>query len=196
MLTSPDQNQKRHRAILDAIRSQLAASAAADAVHEEYQRTNTQVHSSLITHHSSLITHPSSLADLLSQFREAVEGVAGHCAVVRDEKQAAAEIRRILSEAKPKRVAVSDSALARQLLSYVTLDVPLIENATKEELFDCDLGITGAQWAIAETGTLVLESKSERHRLVSLVPAMHVAIIYANCIRETLSEILQLLSAN
>ena len=86
--------------------------------------------------------------------------------------------------------------LVREILGQLSLGAQLLENATKEGLFDCDLGITGAQWAIAETGTLVLESKSERHRLVSLVPLMHVAIIDANCIRETLSEVLQLLTAN
>ena len=50
-------------------------------------------------------------------------------------------------------------------------------------LFECDGGITSAQWAIAETGTLVLESKGERHRLVSLVPPVHIAVVEAGRIR-------------
>jgi L-lactate dehydrogenase complex protein LldG len=58
-------------------------------------------------------------------------------------------------------------------------------------LFDCDLGVTGAQWAVAETGTLVLESDAERHRLASLVPAAHVALVEARRVRQTLGEVLR-----
>ena len=60
-------------------------------------------------------------------------------------------------------------------------------------MFESDLGITGAQWAIAETGTLVLESESERHCLTSLVPPIHVCILEAKQIRQTLGEILGIL---
>ena len=66
----------------------------------------------------------------------------------------------------------------------------MIDDAGAAELFDCDLGVTGAQWGVAETGTLVLESDAERHRLASLVPATHVAIIKAQNIRQTLGEVL------
>jgi L-lactate dehydrogenase complex protein LldG len=61
-------------------------------------------------------------------------------------------------------------------------------------LFNCDGGITSAQWGIAETGTLVLETKSERHRLVSLVPAMHIAILGAGRILGTMSQALEAVS--
>jgi L-lactate dehydrogenase complex protein LldG len=39
----------------------------------------------------------------------------------------------------------------------------------------------------------VLDSAAERHRLVSLVPPVHIAIISASKIRETLGEVLALL---
>jgi L-lactate dehydrogenase complex protein LldG len=42
--------------------------------------------------------------------------------------------------------------------------------------------------AIAETGTLVLESDRERHRLVSLVPPIHIALVKAENIVPTLGE--------
>ena len=51
--------------------------------------------------------------------------------------------------------------------------------------------MTGAQWAVAETGTLVLESDAERNRLASLVPTAHVAVIEARQIRQTLGEVLE-----
>ena len=71
-------------------------------------------------------------------------------------------------------------------------EIDAIADASREELFSSDLGITSAQWAIAETGTLVLESGAERHRLVSLVPPVHVCILTAGSIRQSMAEILEL----
>ena len=75
-----------------------------------------------------------------------------------------------------------------RVLGLKPLDAP-----NQSELFDCDMGITTAQWAIAETGTLVLESERERHRLASLVPPVHVAIVEAGRIRRTMAEALELI---
>lgn len=48
---------------------------------------------------------------------------------------------------------------------------------SREDLFDCALGVSEVQVAVAETGTLALASDEERHRLVSLVPPTHLAIV-------------------
>lgn len=62
----------------------------------------------------------------------------------------------------------------------------------RAELFQYDAGVTMAQAAIADTGTLVLESDCEQHRLVSLVPPTHVAIVNAEDICHTLGDALKL----
>jgi L-lactate dehydrogenase complex protein LldG len=59
-----------------------------------------------------------------------------------------------------------------------------------DEIFAFDVGISTAQAAIAETGTLVLDSARERNRLVSLVPPVHIAIVDASSIFQTLGEAL------
>jgi L-lactate dehydrogenase complex protein LldG len=41
----------------------------------------------------------------------------------------------------------------------------------------CELGVTGADAALPETGTLVLRSSPERPRVVSLLPRVHLAIL-------------------
>src|SRR5690606_18310272 len=66
----------------------------------------------------------------------------------------------------------------------------LLTDAVPRDLFDCDVGASAAQWGIAETGSLVLESQHERHRLVSLIPRIHVALLPADRICETLGEAL------
>jgi L-lactate dehydrogenase complex protein LldG len=58
------------------------------------------------------------------------------------------------------------------------------------DLFACDAGVTTAQWGIADTGTLVLESAREKNRLLSLVPPIHVALLSTRCICESLSDAL------
>jgi len=42
---------------------------------------------------------------------------------------------------------------------------------------NADMGITGADFAIADTGTLVLLSDSNKPRLVSALPPIHIAIL-------------------
>lgn len=44
-------------------------------------------------------------------------------------------------------------------------------------LADCDLGITEVDFALSETGTLVLTSSAVKPRLVSLLPRIHLAIL-------------------
>ena len=61
------------------------------------------------------------------------------------------------------------------------------------EVFSFDVGISRVQAAIAETGTLLLDSSRERHRLVSLVPPVHIALVDASQIVQTLGEALALL---
>lgn len=48
-----------------------------------------------------------------------------------------------------------------------------------EALAGADVGVTGAEWGIAETATLVLPADAQRPRLTSLLPPAHVAIVRA-----------------
>ena len=89
-----------------------------------------------------------------------------------------------------QKIAISDSELVHRLVK--TAKIEAVENASREELFSSEIGITSAQSAIAETGTLVLESGAERHRLVSLVPPVHVCVLPARSIRGSMAEILEL----
>lgn len=113
-----------------------------------------------------------SESDRIDRFKESVESVAGHCIITTDVPDV---INQIIRDLKLKRIAKSDNA----------------PNA--HDIFHFDAGISNAQAGIAETGTLVLDSACERHRLVSLVPPVHIAIVNASSICETLSDALALL---
>ena len=63
------------------------------------------------------------------------------------------------------------------------------EKGTKEPAFSTGAGITGTDWFIAETGTLVLHPREELSRLVSLAPPIHIAIIEPGQILPSLDEL-------
>lgn len=52
-----------------------------------------------------------------------------------------------------------------------------LEFTSETDLASADIGITGADFAIADTGTLVLLSGPKRPRLTSLLPPVHIAIL-------------------
>ena len=57
---------------------------------------------------------------------------------------------------------------------------------------EAGMGITGADYAIAETGSVVLLARPGASRLVSLVPPVHVAIVFPDQLIETLDDLLVL----
>ena len=65
-----------------------------------------------------------------------------------------------------------------------------IENI-KEEVFNVDAGITSAAGAIAETGALILWPSDKEPRLMSIVPSIHIAVLKADTIHNSLSEVMQ-----
>ena len=189
-------NEEAKRAVLEAVRGHLAASAPHDAVRAAHHAA--AAHGEDVSAREEKAVAPLSFeGTVVERFRQALEAVAGRCFVVRGEEEAADCLGRIIIERGARRIAVSDSPLARRVVnaasalsSNIGERSELIEGAGAAELFGCDLGVTGAQWGVAETGTLVLESDAERHRLASLVPPAHVALIEAQSIRQTLGEVL------
>jgi len=113
-----------------------------------------------------------SSSDPITRFKESLEAVSGHCIIATD---ATDVLKQILTDLNAQRIAYSDNP------------------PDKHDIFGFDVGVSTAQAAIAETGTLVLDSACERHRLVSLVPPVHIAIVNASSIVETLSDALALL---
>ena len=163
-------NNAARETILGSIRSHLGASAVSDNY----------------VHH----VHPDNPV-IKSDFKEALEAVDGHCIVTTDVTDA---LNRILADLKLRRIAISDDADVERWLRFTDLEIDELGVAPNaHDIFRFDVGISTAQAAIAETGTLILDSICERHRLVSLVPPVHIAIVNASTICDTLSDALALL---
>lgn len=54
-----------------------------------------------------------------------------------------------------------------------------------------EIGVTGADWGIALSGTLVVNSSPERGRAVSLLPPVHLAFIETSKLRDNLFDVLE-----
>ena len=169
-------------AILTSVRRALATSLPFDAVHREHHG-----HSESPRMARTTVIERETLID---NFKVNLETVGGHCELVSGENEAAEYVHSLIEQLGATRIAVSDSEIVGRIVEGIETTL----NATPEYLFGSDLGITSAQWAIAETGTLVLESEKESHRLTSLVPPVHLCILRATNIRQTLGEILELTS--
>ena len=61
--------------------------------------------------------------------------------------------------------------------------------ALRAEIIAAGLGITGADYAIAETGSVIVRPRKGLSRLVSLVPPVHLALVRAEDVIESLDDL-------
>jgi len=68
------------------------------------------------------------------------------------------------------------------------------EEAFREQCFQATVGITGVDFVLAESGTMVLSSLTEGSQLASLAPPVHLAFYTRPQVLESLEEVLERLS--
>jgi L-lactate dehydrogenase complex protein LldG len=79
------------------------------------------------------------------------------------------------------------------------VDLPGVRSGIvdRQELRDCcatvDIGITSADYALADTGTLVMLASAQEARLISLLPPAHIAVVAEDRILSGLDELFTLL---
>ena len=83
-----------------------------------------------------------------------------------------------------------------RMLSSLGIEVRVLAQASgssretlRQQAVRADLGITGADYAIAETGSVVLLPRHGLSRLVSLLPPIHVAIVRPQEVVESLEDL-------
>ena len=188
-------NTKARDNILGSIRSYLASSVQ----HDQREAT---IH---LTPPAVSAIAPDENGDQISvveSFREALEAVNGHCIIARNELDIVRALTKIITDInatniKVRRIAVSNVPELERLAKLIAVEVDEIcVTPSASDLFSVEVGITTAQAAIAETGTLVLDSSFERNRLISLVPPIHIAIVDARHIHQTLGETLSVLQGD
>ncbi len=66
-----------------------------------------------------------------------------------------------------------------------------VEMAYRDQCFSAGVGISGVDFVLAETGSLVLSSQTEGSQLASLAPPIHVALYRRSQVLGSLDEILE-----
>jgi L-lactate dehydrogenase complex protein LldG len=87
-----------------------------------------------------------------------------------------------LRERQCARVMLSNTPLLTRLgvatfLKSQGFDARTWAEITADEAYDFDAGITDVDYAVAETGSLVIKHRPEHGRLISLVPFVHIAVV-------------------
>ena len=185
-------NNEARQAILGSIRSHLAASVP-------YGKLEAGIEQVRKAPLPDLLYPRKPKVPLVELFKQNLEAVGAHCLIAQDEAGIAQALTQIISALqqtplRAQRIAISDAPDVERLMYLTDLEVEELAVAPgASDIFGFDAGISTTQAAIAETGTLVLDSTCEKHRLVSLVPPVHIAIVDASRICETLGEALTLL---
>ena len=93
-----------------------------------------------------------------------------------------ARLAAFLREYQSKKVMLSATSLVHDLNAVAYLNengfhAKSWRDMTSDEAYEFDAGITEVDYAVAETGSLVIRHRPEQGRLLSLVPFVHVAIV-------------------
>ncbi len=129
----------------------------------------------------------SDPAALLETFRQKLEAVKGEFHQVEDREGLYAKLEELFKANGVRRaVAAADSVLApldlarRAAAVGVEIRTPADfsdPDSFKDALFrEADAGLTGADFLMASTGTLVLAHDGGQARLISLAPILHIAV--------------------
>ena len=88
---------------------------------------------------------------------------------------------------------------SKEVDERLAADIPRLVAVAREQLREkflaADMGITGANIAVAETGTLVLVTNEGNARLVTTLPRIHVAIVGLEKLIERFQDVVPILTA-
>ncbi|HZZ84102.1 MAG TPA: LUD domain-containing protein [Anaeromyxobacteraceae bacterium] len=88
---------------------------------------------------------------------------------------------------------------SKEVDERLAADIPRLVKVAREQLrgrfLEADMGITGANVAVAETGSLVLVTNEGNARLVTTLPRIHVAIVGLEKLIERFEDVVPILTA-
>jgi L-lactate dehydrogenase complex protein LldG len=142
-----------------------------------------------------LVHSPIGLPDLFNKRAADMKMHVSSCRV----DDLAKEVAAFLRERKSRRVMLSDTPLLRKIELGDALDQAGFEarywsGVTADGAYDYDAGVTEVDYAVAESGSLVIRHRPEHGRLLSLVPFVHVAVVDPKCFVPDLLDLFETLA--
>jgi L-lactate utilization protein LutC len=123
--------------------------------------------------------------DPLARFQAELAAAGGHAHLVRGEEAAVARVLELVKAMSARRALlgsgqVVDSLCLPQRLRAANIEVMVVDpqapRTSRDPFFAADVGISGVDYLIAETGTLALACRPNEPRSLSLLPPVHIAI--------------------
>jgi L-lactate dehydrogenase complex protein LldG len=135
------------------------------------------------------------IEDPPARFLEELEALGGHCERVASMDEAREYVLALARDREAKRLVRWDVEELEELGADGPLGEAGVEVVVWRDLEDfrevageADIGLSTAAWAIAETGSLVLEHGPGKGRTVTLLPPTHVAVVSVDRILRTVPE--------
>jgi L-lactate dehydrogenase complex protein LldG len=143
------------------------------------------------------------MEDPPARFFEELEALGGHGKRVEDLEEAREYVLDLAREREAKLLVRWDAEFLDELGADEPLREAGVEVALWREAVDlrkiagrADIGLSSATWAIAETGSLVLEHGPGQGRSVTLLPPTYVAILPVDKVLRTVPEAIQRYTGN
>ena len=136
-------------------------------------------------------------ADSIARLRDEIVGAGGQMHVVEDEARAIARIRILLEERNARRVLLGSGLHLDKLDLHARLATAfavqrvaeLSAGEDREAFFAADVGISGVDSVVAETGTIALETRRDQPRSLSLLVPVHIAVAWREQITPDLFDL-------
>ena len=149
-------------------------------------------------------TIKADVPELITRFTEEATAVRAQVHLVGDKLQFVERITEICAPDKGHEIALSSAELfaeidlrsmllARGFSTSPELDA-LDHDSLIARLANCGAGVTAVDYAIAETGTIVLSSDEPNALLMSLLPPVHIALLRSSQIMASLDGLISELS--
>lgn len=125
---------------------------------------------------------------IIKEFTDNLQAQTAPVYRVKDYSQATEKLAEILAAENIKRIAISTDAVLQRMdlaewgrrhqFEILRLEDAASRDDFKRLIFDeAEAGVTGVDFAIAESGTLCLIHNKNQPRLVSLAPIIHIALV-------------------
>jgi L-lactate dehydrogenase complex protein LldG len=201
---------------LNRVRRALRKDPVPPAVRQPLVQSHEEIAQNVATLRSRLATQRPAL---IAQLSEQLRAVGGSVQVAAAKAEAVAYIERLAVDKQAKFILrwqselletlEVDAALRQHSVQVQAATAPRLSHADtgaeanvaqarwtlRQLAAEADIGLSGADCAIAETGTLALAALPGQMRSVSLLPPIHIAVVKADQIVASLSDYLLLLRA-
>jgi L-lactate dehydrogenase complex protein LldG len=139
---------------------------------------------------ATLVSHDRSLTEL---FAQALEAVAGRVVVVSDEPGAVDLLIANVCEVEgiERAVVSADLECADMVERLALCGVQADRYRSVEQVAAADLGVTGAAFGIAATGSVIVDAGRAGGRCVSLLPTVHLCLLPVSRLLPTMADLLR-----